>query len=198
MAVHQRKFRWRCPDGNEYAAGGIVFYDEEGLWVVAEVSRMGLEYTDIGGKYVFEDCNVWEAIRRELYEETYGTIDVTTSTIRAASETSVKMMDGKGNPHYICIVAPTSILGTQLPDPDAFDVARMQVLKENPHVAITQYKQVKLVKLPFDKLRGGEDVVFSVRLKTMLPSILLRIRRALDEPRETISETPPCDEVEAP
>lgn len=63
-------------------AGGILFYDDNGFWVVTELRGLEVQYTDMGGRYCKDDIDVKGTIRREMYEESYGILDCTISDIK--------------------------------------------------------------------------------------------------------------------
>lgn len=52
-------------------AGGLLFYDDNGIWVLKESKPFENSLTDPGGKYQFEDTNINACIIREFHEETY-------------------------------------------------------------------------------------------------------------------------------
>ena len=52
-------------------AGGLLFYDDNGIWVLKEKKPFEISLTDPGGKYQFEDTNINACIIREFNEETY-------------------------------------------------------------------------------------------------------------------------------
>jgi len=52
-------------------AGGLLFYDDQGIWVIKEQTPFGVVFNDPGGKYQFEDTNINICIVREFHEETY-------------------------------------------------------------------------------------------------------------------------------
>jgi len=53
------------------SAGGLLFYDDQGIWVIKEQTPFGVFFNDPGGKYQFEDTNINICIIREFHEETY-------------------------------------------------------------------------------------------------------------------------------
>src|SRR5271155_5670271 len=83
----KKKPCWNDPvTGRHFSAGGILLYDAQGFYLVGETSNSGIVYSDIGGRYMPEDGNIWAAIRRELYEETYGVCDLLANEVIAYSK----------------------------------------------------------------------------------------------------------------
>jgi hypothetical protein len=169
----RRKFRWQDPaTGHALTAGGILFYDDLGVWVIGEKDKNGIVYTDIGGRYTYEDGNIWTTIRRELYEETYGTCEMFTSDIVTFSQRYGNIyVNGHNNvPTYVCLVVPVADLRFDAHfrlDPRTFEDRRITTLRENPDVPVNYYCPCLLAKLSYEDL---SDPVFrlSHRLKRIL------------------------------
>lgn len=162
--------KWTDPDtGHSLSAGGILFYDEVGIWVVGEKEHGELKYSDIGGKYEYEDGNIWTTIRRELYEETYGCCDVLSGDIVDLSKKypPVYVNGHKRTPVYACLVVPiteTLLFTNFLLDSDAFAIRRKQTLKENSEVP-TDYYPFVLKKILYRDLKNQR---LSYRLQRIL------------------------------
>lgn len=173
--IPRKKFKWRDPiSGHALTAGGILFYDDQGVWVIGERDKNGIVYTDIGGRYAYEDGNIWAAIARELREETYGTCELFARDIINLSRLhSPVYVNGHDNrPVYVCLVVPLNsrILAEQpyfALDPANFSTCRQRTLMENPDVPEDYYCPCVLTKLSYEELKTPE-VRLSYRLKRVL------------------------------
>jgi hypothetical protein len=171
----RRKFKWHDPDtGYTLTAGGILFYDDQGMWLIGEKDKSGVVYTDIGGRYAYEDGNIWAAIARELREETYGLCEMFVSdVISLAKKYPPVYVNGHGNqPVYVCLTVPlTAVEGLPkehfLLDPQLFDTQRRKTLSENPDVPVDYYSPCVLTKLTYDELKD-KSYRLSYRLKRIL------------------------------
>lgn len=172
------KKQWHDPvTGYKLSAGGILFYDDEGIWVIGERIGSEIEYTDIGGRYNPNDCNIWTTIRRELEEETYGMCDITTSQIKtfispsggestSTPRSGVIYIEGHDQqPVYVCIVTktPSNITLRE----DLFSRLRDITISENPDMPSTFYKPVCLKKIRYSELKN-DKFRLSFRLKKIL------------------------------
>jgi hypothetical protein len=165
-----KKYRWHdLKTGFCFTAGGILFYDEVGIWTIIETDKNGAVYNDIGGKYTFEDGNIWTTIRRELCEETYGLCDLLVSEVKELGEKypPVYINGHDGSPTYACIVAPLSAAppGRINMDSELFRERRRATLDENPETPPPFYSPVLLTRLTFDELN---NVRLGFRLKRIL------------------------------
>jgi len=171
----RKKFRWHDPDsGHTFTAGGILFYDDHGVWVIGEKDKNGIVYTDIGGRYAYEDGNIWTTIGRELREETYGLCEMFVSEIvTLAKKYPPVYVNGHDNrPVYICLVVPLSALSLYSRDhfslnPTLFEIKRRKIISENPDVPVEYYSPCILTKLTFDELKDS-SFPLSYRLKRIL------------------------------
>jgi len=127
-----KKSSWYDPSsGRNFSAGGVLLYDDyddEGFYLLGETrTKDDIMYNDIGGKYTIEDCTIWQTIRRELYEETYGLVDVLVKdVVRWSTSYPLITIDAHGKDlkafrldkeppvlpgttySYMCIVLPVS------------------------------------------------------------------------------------------
>jgi hypothetical protein len=170
----RKKFKWcDSTSGNLLTAGGILFYDEEGIWVIGEKDKNGIVYSDIGGRYTYEDGNIWATIARELREETYGVCEMFAGEIEVLSEKypPVYINGHENKPTYACLVVPTSTLDLEKRthfslDPKLFDSRRLKTLSENPDVSQDYYPFI-LTKLTYDEIRDC-TCRLSYRLKRII------------------------------
>jgi hypothetical protein len=208
----KEKFRWINPEtGDHLSAGGILFYslkDPGVFWALEETCKKGFvsldsstprnavtEYNDIGGKYSPDDGNIFATIRRELYEETYGLIDILVSDIKRFSDKygSKRVLNHKGECVYICICVPiddivnASTRGTSRLEEDEMDakfsLLRDNTIKQNPKAV---YKPLKLVKLKFDPAPAEREPKLSYRLSTILKQLFPLKETKLED--ETLSD----------
>jgi hypothetical protein len=112
------------------------------------------EITDIGGKYMCDDCNIFETIRRELYEETYGTVDLRVTDIKEyAAKYGIKYVcDFYHAPVYAAICIPIGEICDKInlnvdEIQNMFNENRRLTLSENPNVPEDEYKPIKLEKI---------------------------------------------------
>lgn len=164
------KYRWKNPEtGDLLTAGGILFYNKTHFWAIQESGQKGLEYNDIGGKYIVEDGDIFATIRRELYEETYGVCDILVSTVRKFSEKygMKNVNDDKGKCVYVCVCVPTdeifSLCGISDSDFESkFETARDMIKSQNPYA---NYKPVKISKISIKDIKAYQ---IGYRLETIL------------------------------
>lgn len=165
------KYKWvDSHTGHTLSAGGILFYDESGIWVIGEKEHGEIIYSDIGGKYEYEDGNIWNTIRREMYEETYGCCEVFSHEIVSISKKypPIYVNGHKKTPVYACLVVPiaeTLSFRTFSLDSDLFAARRLQTLRENPEVP-PDYYPCMLIKLSYKDLRNHPKL--SYRLQRIL------------------------------
>jgi hypothetical protein len=154
----RKKFRWLEPGTRrQISAGGVLFHDDFGVWVIGEMKTNRLEYTDPGGKYQFEDGDIYATMAREIGEETYHTIEISSSTLRALSHMSkiLYVNDNNDNkPIYMCMLVHVKLLINRRidPDPQKFLQARRRILKENPTIPPYHYAARSLKYIPFSDL----------------------------------------------
>ncbi len=151
-----------------YCGGGIILYDNNGFWVVNE--KDGL--TDMGGKYHYNDGDIYGCISRELAEETFHTIEITSSVLRTISKKITLLKSSKdvlGNPKtYMCIFVHLDHLSTERCniDREQFHAARIETLKNNINYKHL-YPQTDLIYINFNDLENVKEN-FSYRLKTII------------------------------
>lgn len=185
LRPEKKRFRWHDGNGRQLTAGGILPYDDSGIWVVGEMKKNGdIEYTDPGGKYKFEDCDIYTTCSREFGEELYQSSTISReAVINIASTHQPVYVNGHRNcPVYICYVVHVDTLKNYGVDLSCslFDAARQQTIISNPDVPKEYYNSVVLKHIIFSDLvspmklsdsRGEpqfEDVRLSYRLKRIL------------------------------
>jgi len=167
----QKKFRWHDGHGRQFTAGGLLPYDDEGIWVIGEKKTKDteIEWTDPGGKYKFEDCDIYTTILREFSEELYNSSNISRECIIHIKNTHTPTyVNGHQNkPVYICYIVHVRELekyGVTL-NPRMFNKYREKALSENPDVPSEFYSSVKLKHILFDDI---EVVNLSYRLRRIL------------------------------
>lgn len=184
-----RKYKWNDPTtGHSLSAGGILFYDDMGIWVIGENEQDELSYSDIGGKYEYGDGNIWNTIRRELYEETYGCCEMLSCDIINLSRKypPIYVNGHKKTPVYACLVVPiteTLSFSNFLLDPETFATRRMQTLRENSDVPLDYYPSVlkKILYRDLKKYRLSYRLQRILRFSTVLNNKIHPTRKELFE-----------------
>lgn len=168
------KFRWHTKEGFELTAGGILPYDETGIWVVAETRKKSKEYTDLGGKYRFEDCDIYATIAREFSEELFFTAELRRSDVLKIANTfeRVFVYGHDRNPVYMCYLVPSDYLkkefGVDLVNAtEEFPRARKDTLRSNPHVPPLYFSSLEFCHLNFEELKK-ESTPLSYRLRRII------------------------------
>lgn len=178
----QKKFQWRDPTtGHFFSAGGILIYDSDGIWVIGEkdstsAGKGSISYTDMGGKYAYEDGNIFATIARECREETYGLCEIFASTVESlVSKIGSVLVNGHSNkPVYMCLVVSLEELSNNNVffnlDPKKFEEKRGKVMQENLDVPESYYSPCLLTKIPFSEISKHR---LSYRLKRIVKHAFL-------------------------
>ena len=173
--ARMNKYRWTDPKtGHRFASGGILFYDSQGVWVVAERDgKNGIIYNDMGGKYTYEDGTIHASIARELREETYGLCELRVGEVRALGDlfTPVYVNGHDGKPAYFSLPIDFARLPADLRrrivlDPDQYLIERKAVIDSNRDVPV-EYYPMFLRKLSMADLKDPR-VRLSFRLRKIL------------------------------
>lgn len=106
---------WWNDNNTAVAAGGILIVNgDEGFWALEEMCKKNsnTEYSDFGGKYHYDDCDIYATISREFREETYNTDEIPYSKVKelAMKGFVVKVIDDK----YYCLVVDRKELDVKL------------------------------------------------------------------------------------
>ncbi len=194
------KFRWDDGQGRQLSAGGILPYDGDGIWVIGEKVKDEIIYTDIGGKYQYQDGDIYKTVAREFGEELYHSSNITREQVLEISKTSGPMyVNGhKNKPVYVCYIVPYDIMKSMgiVLDPTLFLQHRLEVLRGNPHVFPDKYDSVILLHIPFDRLismLAKEKSSISYRLRGVLKYGSLSQRLFAIPPSPTRSTPPPLN-----
>lgn len=176
--VHKKetkKHRWHDGEGRELTAGGILPYDDTGIWVIGEKNRDEVVYTDIGGKYQYQDCDIYKTIAREFGEELYHSSDLTREQVMKIKETSYPVyINGHHNkPVYVCYMVHTDVLseyGLTL-NSTKFSQARRDAVAQNPTVPEHYYNSILLRHMKYAEVAeilGRKPEALSYRLKGII------------------------------
>lgn len=178
----QSKKKWTCVDDNGYnlTAGGILPYDDNGIWVISEKQSSGSRelWNDVGGKWRFEDIDIFGCITREWNEELYFTAELRRSDllkdlIHRPRTSRVYVNDHERNPTYLAYIIHVddleSIDGVKM-NKTEFDMARKHAISSNPSVPSDYYSSISLQYITYEQLR---DELFSTT------SISYRLRKIL-------------------
>lgn len=152
----QKKYRWTDPTtGYRLAAGGILFHDNEGVWLIRENKKGKVSYTDPGGKYEPADGDIYATISREFCQEMYYSCEITRRNVMSFPVTCIEYVpDHENKPAYMCMVVHVKHLlklGEDL-DPMQFDRDRSVVLLNNDKIPLDEYPSEALVYIPFARL----------------------------------------------
>lgn len=172
------RYRYQDPKtGHRFASGGILFYDSEGVWVIAEKDgssrSAGIVYNDMGGRYTYEDGNIYASIARELREETYGLCELLVTEVRHLTENfrPVYVNGHDGKPAYFSLPVDLNRLSLEVRrrlvlDPVRYEIERKVVIEANSDVPV-EYYPMSLKKLSMEEIRDPKTRL-SFRLKKIL------------------------------
>lgn len=173
----EEKFKWSDGQGRQLTAGGILPYDEKGIWTVTETRDGELVETDIGGKYRFEDCDIYQTIAREVNEELYFSSELTRKNVLDISRTfnPVYINGHRHQPVYICYPVHISYLETinfKL-NINEFIKRRSYTLLSNRYVPRHYYTSLRLRHISYEDLKLAlkdehKDIRLHYRLKKVL------------------------------
>ena len=177
-----KKFRWHDGHGRKLTAGGLMPYDDKGVWLVAERGKSDqIVWTDLGGRYMFEDCDIYKTIAREVGEELYHSAELLRRDVFSLAQkyTAVYVNGHRGLPVYVCYPVPLFELekvGFSL-NPEQFDKNRSEALQSNPSVPEDYYVTVGLGYFTYEQinslLKGKSWPKLSYRIRRILKEFLL-------------------------
>ena len=169
MGSTVKKYEWKDDKGHIFSSGGILFYDDNGIWVIEELLQNKIKYNDIGGKYNYEDCNIFATICRELREETYNVCDLPYDKMISLSKIyrPSYVYNHLGIPSHVCYIVHTKDVPFLNFDMSKFKNNRNEALKENPEVPSKYYSSLKLVYISFSDIRRNQYLL-SYRLIKIL------------------------------
>lgn len=179
MCNNIKKFLWHDGNGRRLTAGGLVPYNEKGIWLVAERGKKAdnITWTDMGGRYMYDDCDIFKTIAREVGEEIYHSSELLRRDILKIAENNkpIYVNGHRGFPVYIAYPATTDELKNYgfVLNPSLFDTNRVEALKSNPDVPPEYYVTVKLKFFTWNEIFG---------VTTKHPKLSYRIKRILKDP----------------
>ena len=170
---YRKKFYWH--DQNlQLSAGGLLPYDENGVWLISEEKNGNVEWTDPGGKYRFEDCDIYTTIAREFNEELYCSTDLTRGGVKKllkSGRTDMLYLNGHRNtPVYACVIAHVDDLkeaGVTL-NVEKFNTRRDKTIIQNPNVPESFYSSISLEYVPYTKFDDQFRSHMSYRLRGLV------------------------------
>uniref|UniRef100_A0A6C0JTX7 Nudix hydrolase domain-containing protein n=1 Tax=viral metagenome TaxID=1070528 RepID=A0A6C0JTX7_9ZZZZ len=157
-------------DGYKLYAGGVLFYDQNGIWIIKEYFRDNYRFSDIGGKYSFEDCNIYSTISREFCEETYYSFPFTYfKLIELLRDNKCEEVyicsDSQNNPTYLSLLIDVKDINFEL-SAQEFNMSRNKVINENPKIPVRHYSSFELFYLKFEDVEKYK-IFFNFRLKQL-------------------------------
>lgn len=174
------KNRWISPKGKHVSGGGILVVNKiEGyFWFIGEKKynkkdddKITTIYTDIGGKYRWDDGDIYACIAREWNEETYHSSELTRSNIIELWKNEKKIYVNSKNSKnksssYICLIIDEINLNkyTKI-DSILFDINRSNIIKNNPSAPFYIFKSLCIKKVYFNDINTKK---ISGRLKIIL------------------------------
>jgi len=158
-------------------AGGLIFYDQEGVYLIKEKYNKDDKLCDPGGKYYYADCSIVNTISREFCEETYFTFEMSPWILSRllecpSTECVYTCTNGRRDPTYLCILVNIaeykSLVKTLSPDaPNARELFlknRETAISRNPATEPKYYSSYDFVHLKFSETRE-QFYTFHYRLK---------------------------------
>jgi hypothetical protein len=172
-------FRARCK--NRYIsktftiAGGLLIYDNEGIFCIKEKKYDNIVYNDIGGKYQFEDGDIFATIAREFAEETYYCCEVTrrhlVSLLNEPGVVQIYLENPEKKPIYLCLIVPCRLLDIDISSNlDQFKEARCRVLENNPKVPVSYYSSLDMCHVSYTYLK--ENITDNTKIHFRLSAVL--------------------------
>lgn len=169
--VKKNKELWYDPEKDaKISAGGLLIYDDNGIWLIKEKKKNKITYTDPGGRYRFEDCHIHNCIIREFNEETYFSFCLNMNVCDIFEDCVYVYSHGK--PVYICYALHIDDISPFLKrelDSKLFQENRDSVFLFNRDTPENFYTSLKYEHIDYDKIRSNFNKV-SYRLKEILKS----------------------------
>jgi len=172
-----KKQKFKCMmNNNKLGGGGIFFYgiqdNEKGIWVAEETTQSGnIKYNDFGGKYDYNDGDIFATIVREFREETYNTCEISYKDIKTLSSDSYIFLNGFTNePSYLCVLCHIDTFGIKFNN-ELLCSSRDEILKNNPIVPKSWYNVTGVRFVPLKDLNNQNTFSFGDRLGAILKRI---------------------------
>lgn len=155
-------------------AGGLLFYDDQGIWIIKEQTPFGIFLNDPGGKYQFEDTNINICIIREFHEETYFSYIDLIHNYLLEELISKKLVDEilistKTDWWYKCILIHTKHIFPDIKnysfDNKKFFINRLNAINHNK--LYNFYNSIEFVYLKNSEIKLKWDIL-SERLKSII------------------------------
>ena len=176
----KKNFKYKCfVDDKRLTAGGIFFYEEingkKGLWLLKED-----DYTDFGGKYDYNDGDIYATISREFREEVLNTQEISYKDIKSIPANHHIYINGyDAHPVYLCVIVHIDRFNIKL-DSDLIRTEKQKVLKANPKVPRDWYKTEDVNFVYLDHIQRG-GVIISRRLRSILTTLTTNLNNYSEE-----------------
>jgi len=177
MNNHISKLRWTDDQKRNLYAGGILLTDKidekEGFWIIAEHDLLNrLVYTDIGGRYDYNDGDIFGTITREFREETYNQTQILYKDVIKSDLMRIYIKGYNKAPVYLCIVAPIEKLGLNREDLQNIDIqqARNKIIKSNQNIPEKWYRTREFKFISLEDIKNDVFLI-SKRLQEILTNI---------------------------
>jgi len=169
--VKKNKECWYDPDKNaNISAGGLLIYNDEGVWLIKEMKKNKINYTDPGGRYRFEDCHIHNCIIREFNEETYFSFNLSLD-VKSIFDDCVYVYS-YGKPVYMCYMIRSEDISSFLQielDTSIVLERREEILENNKDLPENFYTSLNYDFVTYEFIRSNFDKM-SYRLKRILKS----------------------------
>jgi hypothetical protein len=166
MQHHTRKkFAWN----QKIKAGGILFFDSVGIWVLKEkaggLHSHSFYLSDPGGKYDYRDCSIINTISREFNEETFFAFNITSDLVDDHFDDAVAVCDES----YLCVLAPLN----KPFDLSKFNTSMNKTFKENKLVPREFYSTLDFFRLSYENIATNYNKMCP-RLKQVIQKSFLK------------------------
>lgn len=173
------KVTFRDENGHYICGGGLLFYDDYGIWVIKEARlKEGLCFIEPGGTFEVADSHIKNTIVREFLEETYYAFKFSISDLKDLFDKNkvhaeYSIYDNRGHPNWIVYMIHTDDCPTIELNSDKFDKYRkyaIETTKHNDHERY-YYNSISLVYLTFKDIDTKKDIYYNYRLEQILKKI---------------------------
>lgn len=191
--MSNNKVYWTDPlTKKSYHAGGILFYNQDGFYAVKDVNRqMCIEYNDFGGKFVYEDMNIYGTIARELCEKSYQLCQLVPEFVRRLSLIfpPFDLNDEPERYYSLCVDLNDKLLEEEKQsssscivkfDSDKFSQAKKTIIEECGNFKGRLFRELEFIKF---------DEAYNYPLGFRLEIILSELNKRLKKNTSSFSET---------
>lgn len=171
------KIKFKCQmNGCRLTAGGIFFYDKvnhiKGLWLLKEKDKNEEVYTDFGGKYDYNDGDIYATISREFREETFNTEEISYKKIvKVPHDHHIYIKGFDDRPIYLCMAVYKGDYKLKF-DQLKLKSEKQKILDRNQFVPPNWYTTISIEFIPLAQLH---NVQLSGRFKQILKEVTKNI-----------------------